>query len=116
MSFNRRFMGSQFLAMALLTGALPLPEEERQPEMSGALPNHQPLNQQDLADWWRIHQAEASKHESAPHQHSTLQASKVCRECGQKLSGAELREVRERQGKAAGRSRWDERQYLKRGA
>lgn len=44
-----------------------------------------------------------------PHQHSTVAHSKLCRECGQKLSGAELREIRERQAKAAGKHKWTSR-------
>lgn len=59
--------------------------------------------------------SEATTTERGPHRHSTIAHAKVCRECGQKLSGAELREIRERQAKAAKRSRWDERQYLKLG-
>lgn len=50
-----------------------------------------------------------------PHQHTTIGPSKLCQGCGRKLSGAEVRTVRERQAKAEHRQRWDERQYLKRG-
>lgn len=37
------------------------------------------------------------------HEHSTIGPAKVCQGCGQKLTGAELREVRQRQAQVAGR-------------
>lgn len=51
------------------------------------------------------------------HSHTTIGPSKLCQGCGQKLSGAEVRAVRERQAKAAKRphyatrSPWEQAAY-----
>ena len=62
-----------------------------------------------LRDWDQLREAHCDPREpkTSPqiatdqHQHSTTGPAKICRECGQKLSGAELREIRSRQARAS---------------